>query len=176
MEKIKIGKIVNAVALRGEVKVYAYSDRKERYEELKEILVENKKGLTPYKIQSVRYQKNIVILKLKGVDDRNAAEALKERDIYITEADLPELPDDTFYVRDLIGCEVRDEKNGSVIGKIQDVLQGAAQDVYVITLLSGKETMIPAVAEFVKKVDMAQRIVTVALIPGFIDDEAVRTE
>ena len=161
MEKIKIGKIVNAVALRGEVKVYSYSDRKERYEALKEILVD---------------QKNIVILKLRGVDERNAAEALKERDIYITEADLPELPDDTFYVRDLIGCEVRDEKNGSVIGKIQDVLQGAAQDVYVITLLSGKETMIPAVAEFVKKVDMAQRIVTVALIPGFIDDEAVRTE
>ena len=94
MEKIKIGKIVNAVALRGEVKVYAYSDRKERYEELKEILVENKKELTPYEIQGVRYQKNIVILKLKGVDDRNAAEALKERDIYITEADLPELPDD----------------------------------------------------------------------------------
>ena len=93
MEKIKIGKIVNAVALRGEVKVYSYSDRKERYEELKEILVENKKGLTPYEIQGVRYQKNIVILKLKGVDDRNAAEALKERDIYITEADLPELPD-----------------------------------------------------------------------------------
>ena len=168
MEKIKIGKIVNAV--------YSYSDRKERYEALKEILVEQKKGFTPYEIQNVRYQKNIVILKLRGVDDRNAAEALKERDIYITEADLPELPDDTFYVRDLIGCEVRDEKNGSVIGKIQDVLQGAAQDVYVITLLSGKETMIPAVAEFVKKVDMAQRIVTVALIPGFIDDEAVRTE
>ena len=138
--------------------------------------MEQKKGFTPYEIQNVRYQKNIVILKLRGVDDRNAAEALKERDIYITEADLPELPDDTFYVRDLIGCEVRDEKNGSVIGKIQDVLQGAAQDVYVITLLSGKETMIPAVAEFVKKVDMAQRIVTVALIPGFIDDEAVRTE
>ena len=173
MEKIKIGKIVNAVALRGEVKVYSYSDRKERYKALKEILVEQKKGFTPYEIQNVRYQKNIVILKLRGVDDRNAAEALKERDIYITEADLP---DDTFYVRDLIGCEVRDEKNGSVIGKIQDVLQGAAQDVYVITLLSGKETMIPAVAEFVKKVDMAQRIVTVALIPGFIDDEAVRTE
>ena len=138
--------------------------------------MEQKKGFTPYEIQNVRYKKNIVILKLRGVDDRNAAEALKERDIYITEADLPELPDDTFYVRDLIGCEVRDEKNGSVIGKIQDVLQGAAQDVYVITLLSGKETMIPAVAEFVKKVDMAQRIVTVALIPGFIDDEAVRTE
>ena len=75
MEKIKIGKIVNAVALRGEVKVYSYSDRKERYEALKEILVEQKKGFTPYEIQNVRYQKNIVILKLRGVDDRNAAEA-----------------------------------------------------------------------------------------------------
>ena len=176
MEKIKIGKIVNAVALRGEVKVYSYSDRKERYEALKEILVEQKKGFTPYEIQNVRYQKNIVILKLRGVDDRNAAEALKERDIYITEADLPELPDDTFYVRDLMGCTVLDGRTGGKLGVIKEVLQGAAQDVYVITLLSGKETMIPAVAEFVKKVDMAQRIVTVALIPGFIDDEAVRTE
>ena len=65
MEKIKIGKIVNAVALRGEVKVYAYSDRKERYEELKEILVENKKGLTPYEIQGVlEYRKNHFLLKL----------------------------------------------------------------------------------------------------------------
>ena len=59
MEKIKIGKIVNAVALRGEVKVYSYSDRKERYEALKEILVEQKKGFTPYEIQNVRYQKTL---------------------------------------------------------------------------------------------------------------------
>ena len=176
MEKIKIGKIVNAVALRGEVKVYSYAGRKERYEELKEILVEDKKGLTPYEIRGVRYQKNIVILKLKGVDDRNAAEALKERDIYITEADLPELPDDTFYVRDLMGCTVLDGRTGGKLGTIKEVLQGAAQDVYVITLPSGKEAMIPAVAEFVKQVDMEARTVTVELIPGFIDDEAVRAE
>lgn len=176
MEKIKIGKIVNAVALRGEVKVYSYSDRKERYEELKEILIEEKKGLKAYEIQSVRYQKNIVILKLKGVDDRNAAEALKERDIYITEADLPELPDDTFYVRDLMGCSVTDGRTGAKLGTIKEVLQGAAQDIYVISLENGKEAMIPAVAEFVKYVDMAARTVTVELIPGFIDDEAVRAE
>ena len=176
MEKIKIGKIVNAVALRGEVKVYSYSDRKERYEELKEILVEEKKGLKAYEIQGVRYQKNIVILKLKGVDDRNAAEALKERDIYITEADLPELPDDTFYVRDLMGCSVTDGRTGAKLGTIKEVLQGAAQDIYVISLENGKEAMIPAVAEFVKHVDMTARTVTVELIPGFLDDEAVRAE
>ena len=83
MEKIKIGKIVNVVALRGEVKVYHYSDYKERFEELSEILVEKKNKFTEYSIQGVRYQKNMVILKLKGVDDRNAAELLKESDIYI---------------------------------------------------------------------------------------------
>ncbi len=176
MEKIKIGKIVNAVALRGEVKVYSYAGRKERYEELKEILVEGKKGLTAYEIQGVRYQKNLVILKLKGVDDRNAAETLKERDICITELDLPELPDDTFYIRDLMGCNVVDGKTGRILGTIREVLQGAAQDIYVITQENGKEIMIPAVAEFVKHVDMEAKIVTVELIPGFLGDEAVCAE
>lgn len=99
MEKIKIGKIVNAVALRGEVKVYPYSDRKERFEELERILTEKNKKMEVYPVEGVRYQKGMVILKLKGVDDRNAAEALKESDVLITEEDLPELPEDTFYVR-----------------------------------------------------------------------------
>ena len=75
-----------------------------------------------------------------------------------------------------MGCTVLDGRTGGKLGVIKEVLQGAAQDVYVITLLSGKEAMIPAVAEFVKQVDMEARTVTVELIPGFIDDEAVRTE
>ena len=94
MEKIKIGKIVNAVALRGEVKVYHYSDSKERFEELDQVIVERKGKSQVYEIEKVRYQKDMVILKLKGVDDRNAAEALKESDVLITEADLKELPED----------------------------------------------------------------------------------
>ena len=139
MEKIKIGKIVNAVALRGEVKVYHYSDYKERFEELEEILVERKGKYTAYEIENVRYQKNTAILKLKGVDDRNAAEALKESDIYITEDDLRELPEDTFYVKDLIGCRVLNEENGAEIGVIKDVLQNSAQDIYQITLKNAKK-------------------------------------
>ena len=108
MEKIKIAKIVNAVGLRGEVKVYNYSDDRERFEDLDEIIVSGKQE-TVRKIQGVRYQGNMVILKLEGVNDRNAAEALKESDVYITEDDLRELPEDTFYVRDLIGMKVIDE-------------------------------------------------------------------
>ncbi len=172
MEKIKIGKIVNAVALRGEVKVYHYSDYKERFEELDSVLLEHKGKYEEYGIEGVRYQKEMVILKLKGVSDRNAAEALKERDIYITEADLRELPEDTFYIRDLIGCKALSADDGSEIGEITDVLQNSAQDIYQIRLANGKETLIPVVAEFVKEVDIEHKTVKIRLIPGFIDEDA----
>ena len=165
MEKIKIGKIVNAVALKGEVKVYHYSDYKERFEELERILVEQKKETKPYEIEHVRYQKNMVILKLKGVNDRNGAES----DIYIAEEDLRVLPSDTYYIRDLLGCEVIDEEKGN-IGMITDVLQNPAQDIYQIQTGNGKQVFIPAVADFVKDVNIQEKTVRVRLIPGFLDE------
>ncbi len=170
VEKIKIGKIVNAAALRGEVKVYHYSDYKERFEELSQILVAKNKQFAEYIIQNVRYQKNMVILKLKGVDDRNGAEALKDCDIYITEKDLRKLPEDTFYVKDLIGCTVYDRESSSIIGEITDVLQNSAQDIYQVKTNSGKLVLIPAVGEFIKEVNIQERSVKVSLIPGFIDN------
>ncbi len=176
MEKIKIGKIVNAVALRGEVKVYHYSDYKERFEEIDNILLEHKGKYEEYSIEGTRYQNEMVILKLKGVSDRNAAEALKERDIYITEADLRELPEDTFYVRDLIGCKALNAETGGEIGEITDVLQNSAQDIYKIKLPNGKEALIPVVSEFVKEVDIEKKIVKIKLIPGFIDEDAIKVE
>ena len=85
MDKIKIGKIVNTVGLKGEVKVYNYSDRSEIYENTSHIYVEN--DLTA--VESVRVQKNMVILKLEGISDRDRAEALRGRELYVTEEDLP---------------------------------------------------------------------------------------
>lgn len=167
MEKIKIGRIVNAVALRGEVKVYNYSGYRERYEELEQIFVEDKE----YEIEKVRYQQHMVILKLSGVDDRNAAEAMKNKDIFITEDDLLELPEDTFYIRDLIGLSVINIEKDQAIGTIKDVLQPSSQDIYVVKLAGGKEAMIPAVAEFVKEVNTDQGYVKVRLIEGMIEDE-----
>lgn len=124
MEKIKIGKIVNAAALKGEVKIYHYSDYKERFEELDSVIVcGDRRGSDErqYEIENVRYQKDMVIAKLKGVDDRNAAESLKGFDVFITEEDLRELPEDTFYIRDLIGCEVIDGRDGKTLGQISDL-------------------------------------------------------
>lgn len=169
MEKIKIGKIVNAVALKGEVKIYNYSDYKERFEELDRIIIFGPKKTEEYEIENIRYQKNMVIAKLKGIDDRTAAEGLKDRDVYITEEDLRELPEDTFYIRDLIGCTVKDMGTGRDIGKISDVLQNSAQDIYQVELLKGGQALIPAVEQFVKSVDIEKKTVEIELIPGLID-------
>lgn len=164
MEKIKIGRIVNAVALRGEVKVYNYAGYRERYEELDRVIV----GETEYGIEKVRYQQQMVILKLAGVDDRNAAEAMKNKDIFITEDDLAELPEDTFYIRDLVGLAVADADSGEKIGTLKEVLQPSSQDVYVVELADGGTAMIPAVAEFIREVSLKEGVIRVHLIEGMI--------
>lgn len=164
MEKIKIGQIVNAVALKGEVKIYHYSDYKERFEELDYIYVEDKKVA----IENVRYMKNLPILKLAGSDDRNMAEALKGKSIYIGEDQMRELPEDTYYIRDIIGFEVRDEE-GNAFGKLKDVFQNSAQELYEIELENNKTILLPAVEEFILEINPEGKYVKVKLIEGILD-------
>lgn len=164
MEKIKVGKIVNAVGLKGEVKVYNYSDSEEVYERTPEIYV----GETLMQVQSVRLQKNTVILKLSGIDDRNAAEAAKGTELFITEADLPPLPEGQFYIRDIIGMEVI-EQDGQFHGVVTDVLQNTAQDILEVKRDDGKTVLIPKVDAFVQRIDGKERLITVTLIDGLTD-------
>lgn len=163
MEKIKVGKIVNAVGLKGEVKVYNYSDSSEIYEITPEMYV----GSELLQIENVRLQKNMVILKLEGINDRNAAEAAKGRDIFITEDDLPELEEGEYYVRDLIGMTV--EEDGNVLGKVTDVLQNTAQDVFEVERENGKQLLIPRVDEFVLDIDLDTRKIKVKLPDGLLE-------
>lgn len=165
MEKIEIGKVVNAVGLKGEVKVYNYSDYKERYEELDEIYIDEK----IVKIEKVRYQQEMVILKLTGVDDRNSAETLKGKSILIKEEQLRELPEDTFYIKDLIGLKVVNDEDNSELGTLKDVVQNSAQDLYFVQLKNGGECIIPAVGEFVKSISMEEKVIRVKLIEGMLD-------
>jgi len=164
MERYKIGKIVNAVGLKGEVKVYNYSDYKERFEEIDTVFVEDKK----YTIMNARYMKDVAILKLEGVEDRNGAEALKDKDLYITEEMLRILPEDTYYIKDLIGIKVMDS-NGEYVGIISDVLKNSAQDLYEIELENKKKFLLPAVEEFVLNINMEEKTMKVNLIDGLLD-------
>lgn len=164
MEKIKIGKIVNAVGLKGEVKVYHYSDYKERFEELDQIWIGGRKVT----IEGVRYMKDMVILKLAGVSDRNGAEALKEQEVFIDESMLRVLPEDTYYIKDLIGMEVASKKEGR-IGILTDVIQNSSQDLYEVTTEDGRKIFIPAVEEFIRDIDCQNRKITVELIEGLLE-------
>ena len=163
-EKILIGKIVNAVGLKGEVKVYNYSDSPEIYEETPEIYVDD----VLMEVRSVRMQKNMVILGLAGINDRTAAEKAKGSELFVTEADLPELPAGEYYVRDLIGMEAVLE-DGSHLGTLTDVIQNTAQDIFEIETDEGKQVLVPRVPAFVLDIDPESRCVTLRLIEGMLD-------
>ncbi len=163
-EKIEIGKITSAVGLKGEVRVYNYSDP-DRFDHLKEVIV----GDTRRKITGVRYQSGMVILKFSGINDRNASDELKGESLYVLESELPKLPEGTYYIRDLIGMKVIDDEEGSEIGTICDVIQNTAQDLYEIDLGTGKKGYVPAVESFVKDVNLETRTVTIHVLEGLFD-------
>lgn len=164
MEKIKLGQIVTAVGIKGEVKVYPYTDIPERFEEIDSLMIESKTAI----INGVRYMKNMVILRLEGVDDRNAAEALRGKNLYIDRKDMWEMPEDTYLVKDLLGMTVMDPE-GNRIGKLVDVIQNSAQDLYEIEREDGKKFLLPAVGEFVQTVNLNKRIMIVRLIEGLVE-------
>lgn len=164
MEKIKIGEIVSQVGLKGDVKVYNYAAYKERYEELPSVYVEEEL----HRIEKVRYQKNMVVLKLSGIDTREQAEAQKGKGIYITDADLPELPEDVYYIKDLLGCDILTE-DGEILGQLEDVSQNGGQDLYLVKSKAGKEIMIPAVKEFILDINLDKRRIIVRLPHGLLD-------
>lgn len=164
MEKIIVGKIVNVAGLKGEVKVYNYSDSDEIYRITPGIFI----GDELFEIEKVRTKKNMVILKLEGIDDRNRAEGFREKNVYITEEDLPELPKGEFYIRDIIGMVVEDEK-GCIIGDVRDVIQNTAQDILEVELESGKKILIPKVDEYVANIDGEAEKITVKHIEGLME-------
>ncbi|MDR2771035.1 MAG: ribosome maturation factor RimM [Clostridiales Family XIII bacterium] len=158
-EQIAIGKIVAAVGLRGEVKVYPYSDNRERFASGAEFLIDGR----PARVEAVRFVKNLPILKLDGITDRDGAESLRGCVLSISALALAPLPDGEWYVRDLIGCDVCDEA-GRVLGAIADVIQNGAQDLYEIAVPDGKTFLLPAVGAFVIHVDVREKRV-VARVP-----------
>ena len=161
---IKLGKITAPVGIKGEVRVFPYTDEMTRFSDIDELLLKGVK--TP--IEDVRYQKNMVVLKLKGVDDRNAAESLRDTELMLDEDDLWEMPEDTYLIKDLIGMQVTDE-DGKEIGTLTDVTVGAAQDLYTVAMPDGKSFLLPAVKQFILHVDKGAKRMTVRLIDGLTD-------
>lgn len=167
VEYFDIGYISNTHALKGELKVRPYTDDVKRFEKLKKILVDFKGELVSYDIQSVRYQKDIVLLKLKNVDSIEQAEKLKNHYIKIPRSDAKSLEEGEYFIADLIGCEVYTTE---LIGVLDDIFTAGAGDVYVVKRNGKKDLLLPALSSVIKKVDIASRRIDVE-IPRGLEDE-----
>lgn len=167
MEYIEIGQIVNTNGLKGVVKVNPFTDDISKFEDLKYVYIQLKNELKKVKIEQVRYNKNQVLLKLEGIDSIEEAE--KYRNFYLkTEKESQEdLGEDTYYIVDLIGLDVYSDKN-EYLGKIEDVFPTGSNDVYVVKDNLGKQILIPAIADVVKKVDLKNKKMIINLIPGLV--------
>lgn len=165
MDLLEVGKIINTHGLRGEVKVIPWTDTPDVFEDLEMLYLKNNDVLT---ISSVKYQKNNLIVKFKELGDINEAEKLKNQVLYAERSALGELPEGVYYIADLIGLSVRKE-TGEEVGKIKDVLQTGANDIYVVAREGAKDLLVPVIPNAVLSVDIDGGEVTVSLPDGLED-------
>lgn len=165
MDLLEVGKIINTHGLRGEVKVIPWTDTPDVFEDLETLYLKNNDVLT---ISLVKYQKNNLIVKFKELGDINEAEKLKNQVLYAERSALGELPDGVYYIADLIGLSVRKE-TGEEVGKIKDVLQTGANDIYVVAREGAKDLLVPVIPNVVLSVDIDGGEVTVSLPDGLED-------
>lgn len=168
-EKVLIGKVGSPVGIKGEFRVNLYSQDSGNLKEGKVLLLERAEKSVSGAIEKVRYQKDKPVVRLKGIEDRNAAEDIRGMDISIYAKDMEELPEGEHYVRDLIGCRVVDiAQGGAEIGVLKDVIQNTAQSILDVSTADGKQVLIPAVDAFLRSIDEEAGVIEVELIPGFL--------
>ena len=168
MEQLmEIGQIVNTYGIKGFVKVMPFTDNINRFEDLKSVYLQTKKGLETFEIEDVKYSKSMVLLKLKGIDDINIAETYRNCYLKIDRKDAVELPEDTYFIVDLLDMEVETEE-GQILGKIIDVYPTGSNDIYVVKNEEGKQILLPAISQVVKTVDIQNKKMIVHLLNGLI--------
>ncbi len=164
-ELLQVGVIANTHGLRGEVKVFPTTEDPARYEDLEEVIADTGKQQDTLAIAAVRFFKNMVIVKFKGIDDINDVLRYKGAKLYVTREHAIPLEQDEYFIPDLVGMRVETEE-GEVLGLIRDVLQTGSNDVYIVRPEHGTELLIPAIRDCVKEIDVAARRMTVRLLPG----------
>lgn len=166
---IETGKITGTHGIRGEVRVQPWSDSPEFLAEF-DVLYLDREGKISLKIKSARAHKNMVLMKIDGVDTVEAAEAFRNKVIYLNRDDV-ELPEGSHFIDDLVGCEVYDTAGGELLGKLCDVSETGANDVWHIKAENGREYLIPAIKEVVESVDVDGGIIKITPLKGIFDDE-----
>ncbi len=164
---LEIGKIVNIHGLGGVVKVMPWCDSAEFLCEF-ETLYRGKTHI-PMEIERASVQKNMALVKFRGVDNPDQANALRNAVLYMDRDDV-ELEEGTFFIQDLIGMTVKDADTGKVYGRLRDVLQTGANDVYEIETPEGKTLLAPVIPDVVIAQDFETDTITIRPLKGLFDD------
>ncbi len=163
----ELGQIVNHFGIKGMLKVNPFTEDILRFETLKTILVQRDGKLQEMQIEEVKYSKNQVLLKLKGINTIEEASNYRGCYLKIARKDLKEPPKDTYYIADLIGLPVyTDDK--ILLGNVADIYNTGANDIYVVKNEQGKQTLLPAIKDVIKLIDIEQEKIVVHLIKGLV--------
>ncbi len=165
----RVGVIANTHGIRGEVKVFPTTEDPNRFKKLKEVLLDTGKEKLPLEISSVRFFKNLVIVKFKGIDNINDIEKYKGKDLYVTRENAIPLKEDEYYLADILGADVYTE-DGKEFGRLKDILETGANLVYVVTH-EGKEVLLPVIPDCVKEISVEEKKVVIHLMKGLLEED-----
>ena len=162
-QRIKVGKITSSHGIRGEVKIYPLTDFPSRFNKGNKVYIDNKEMT----IERSRLQKNIYIVKFEGFDNINEILQFKDKYIEIYREQLTQLKEGEYYIFDIIGCEVYDDK-GNHIGTVKSVFSTGNNDVYVVKN-NDKEHLIPAIKQVVSSIDVEEKKIVITPIEGLLE-------
>ena len=166
---LEIGEIVSVHGLRGDIKLYPWSDSAAALAKLKRLFFDDK-GERLYKPEKISIQKNMLLIKLQGVDSVEAARSYIGKTVFAAREDIP-LPKGSYFVQDLLGLKVVDAESGVTYGEISEVRNNGAHDYYYVKSESGAVNYFPAVPEFLVSTDIEKGQVLVKPIEGMFADE-----
>ena len=167
MDYLKIGGIISTHGLKGEVKVYPTTQDVHRYDVLDTAYIEMPSGKIPVHVERVRYFKNLVIVKFRGLDRIEDVEGYLKHDLYVSREDAIELGENEYFVGDVIGLKVITD-DGRVLGILDDGMETGANDVYVIASQEepGKEILLPVIRDVILETSLEEGYIKVHLLPG----------
>lgn len=166
-ERLEVGQIVNTFGIKGFVKIYPYVDDITRFDNLKKVHIKSKKNDEELQIEEVKYQKNMVLVKFKGIETVENAEKLRNSFVEIDRADAIPLEEGQYFIADLLGLDVFLD-NGEKLGVLEDIYNTGSSDIYVVKNELGKQFLLPYIDEVIKQINLEEGKIIVHIIEGLI--------
>ena len=167
MKNLEIGQIVNTFGIKGFVKVNPWVNDVTRFDDLKKVYIKIRKELKELEIEEVKYHKNQVLLKFKGVETVEQAEMLRNAILEIDRKDAIPLEEGEYFIADLLESEVYTDE-GEKLGILEDIFNTGSNDIYVVKNELGKSILLPRIKDVFKEIDVENKKIIVHLIEGLI--------